>query len=359
MGDRGLSWTSKTYLMLCNQIQGLDLAWLMLYFCSSNNILIFQAASIGGQETSVVTDYIIKVLGLEICADTLVGDEMIRGISREQRKRVTTGEMLVGSAKLLLMDEISTAPETYELFDDIILLSDGQIVYQGPRGYVLEFFESMGFKCPERKGVADFLQEVTSRKDQGQYGTRNDRAYSFVTVEEFAEAFQSFHVGKGLKIDLATPFDKTQSDSTLLTTKNYSVKKMGLLKACFSKELLLMKRNSFVYIFKLVQLVVMALIRSTIFLRTETHKETATDGVIKMGALFFSVFMIMFNGLIELGMAVFKLPVFFKQRDNLFYPAWAYALPTWILKIPVSFIEVGSWVIVTYYLMGLDPNIFK
>jgi len=26
---------------------------------------------------------------------------------------------------------------------------------------VLEFFESMGFQCPERKGVADFLQEVS------------------------------------------------------------------------------------------------------------------------------------------------------------------------------------------------------
>ena len=55
-------------------------------------------------------------------------------------------------------------PETYELFDDIILLSDGQIVYQGPRENVLEFFEYMGFKCPERKGVADFLQEVTNSK---------------------------------------------------------------------------------------------------------------------------------------------------------------------------------------------------
>lgn len=102
------------------------------------------------------------------------------------------GEMLAGPAKLLLMDEISTgldssttyqivkslrqkvhilngtafisllqpAPETFELFDDIVLLSDGQIVYQGPRENLLEFFESIGFKCPARKGVADFLQEV-------------------------------------------------------------------------------------------------------------------------------------------------------------------------------------------------------
>lgn len=103
------------------------------------------------------------------------------------------GEMIVGPANALFMDEISTgldssttfqivnslrqtihilggtcviallqpAPETYNLFDDIILLSDGQVVYQGPREHVLEFFESMGFKCPPRKGVADYLQEVS------------------------------------------------------------------------------------------------------------------------------------------------------------------------------------------------------
>lgn len=101
--------------------------------------------------------------------------------------------MLVGPARALFMDEISTgldssttyqivnslkhvvhilnstavisllqpAPETYDLFDEVILLSDGHIVYQGPREIVLDFFESTGFKCPDRKGVADFLQEVS------------------------------------------------------------------------------------------------------------------------------------------------------------------------------------------------------
>jgi ABC-type multidrug transport system ATPase subunit len=101
--------------------------------------------------------------------------------------------MLVGPYKALFMDQISTGldssttfqivnsmkhyvhilkgtvvisllqppPETYNLFDDIILLSDSHIIYQGPREHVLEFFESTGFKCPNRKGVADFLQEVS------------------------------------------------------------------------------------------------------------------------------------------------------------------------------------------------------
>ncbi|XP_059642945.1 pleiotropic drug resistance protein 1-like isoform X2 [Cornus florida] len=351
--------------------------------------IYMKAAATEGQEASVVTDYNLKILGLEVCADTLVGDEMLRGISGGQRKRVTTGEMLVGPAKALFMDEISTgldssttfqivkslrqyvhilkgtalisllqpAPETYDLFDDIILLSAGHIVYQGPREEVLEFFESMGFKCPERKGVADFLQEVTSKKDQQQYWAHKDQPYSFVTEREFAEAFQSFHVGRKVGDELATPFDKTKSHPASLTTSKYGVSKKELLKACSSREYLLMKRNSFVYIFKITQLSIMAFVAMTIFFRTEMHKEDETDGAIYTGALFFTLVMVMFNGMSEIAMTIAKLPVFYKQRSLLFYPPWAYALPTWILKIPITFIEVAVWVFMTYYVIGFDPNV--
>ncbi|KAJ6836913.1 ABC transporter G family member 36-like isoform X2 [Iris pallida] len=353
--------------------------------------VFMKAISMGGEETGAVTDYILKILGLDICADTMVGDEMLRGISGGQKKRVTTGEMIVGPARALFMDEISTgldssttfqivnslrqaihilggtgvisllqpAPETYDLFDDIILLSDGQVVYQGPRENVLEFFESMGFKCPERKGVADFLQEVTSRKDQQQYWIRDDKPYRFVPVREFSESFQSFHVGEQLGRELSDKFDKSKSHPAALTTSRYGVSKKELLKACTARELLLMKRNSFVYAFRAFQLMIMAIIAMTLFLRTNMHHDTVNDGGIYMGAIFFSTVMLMFNGFSELALTLFKLPVFFKQRDYLFYPAWAYALPTWILKIPITFVEVAVWVFLNYYVIGFEPSVAR
>jgi hypothetical protein len=49
------------------------------------------------------------------------------------------------------------------------------------------------------------------------------------------------------------PFDRTRNHPAALTTSKYGISKMELLRACFSREWLLMKRNSFVYIFKVVQ----------------------------------------------------------------------------------------------------------
>ncbi|KAL3633433.1 transcription factor [Castilleja foliolosa] len=351
--------------------------------------IFMKAAATEGDKANVVTDYILKVLGLDICADTMVGDEMVRGISGGQKKRVTTGEMMVGPAKALFMDEISTgldssttyqivnmlrqqvhimkgttfisllqpAPETYDLFDDIILLADGQIVYQGPRENVLDFFESMGFKCPERKGVADFLQEVTSKKDQQQYWAHRHEPYHFISVSDFAEAFKSFVIGRRIGDELATPFDKTKNHPAALTTKKYGLGKKEVLKACADREFLLMKRNSFVYYFKTFQLTFMSLIAMTVFLRTEMDKNNIQDGSVYTGALFFTVMMIMFNGMSELAMTIYKLPVFYKQRDMFFFPPWAYAIPSWILKIPLTFIEVAIWTFSTYYVIGFDPNV--
>ncbi|ONK59473.1 uncharacterized protein A4U43_C08F6790 [Asparagus officinalis] len=209
----------------------------------------------------------------------------------------------------------------------------------------------------ETNVVTDYILKVTSRKDQPQYWARHDEPYRFIAVREFAEAFHSFHVGKSIGNELALPFDRANNHPAALTTSKYGVSKTELLKATCAREILLMKRNSFIYVFKATQLSIMALIAMTVFLRTELHHDSVTDGGIYMGALFFSLVMIMFNGFSELAMTIMKLPVFYKQRDLLFYPPWAYAIPSWILKILITFLEVGVWVFITYYVIGFDPNV--
>lgn len=125
-------------------------------------------------------------------SDVIAGDAIQRGISGGQKKRLSTGEIIVGPIKALFMDEISTGldssttfqivtclqqlahltdatilivllqphPDTFELFDDVLLMAEGRLICQGPRSEVLQFFENCGFKCPDRKSTTDFLQEV-------------------------------------------------------------------------------------------------------------------------------------------------------------------------------------------------------
>ncbi|KAG5515115.1 hypothetical protein RHGRI_036226 [Rhododendron griersonianum] len=312
-----------------------------------------KASSVGGRKNSVSTDYVLKVLGLDVCSDTIVGNDMLRGVSGGQRKRVTTvddgvlsrifrsqfvfspgdhgiplvggdiqikeactlvcldfrgstvilslsddsssiladqcytdvGEMIVGPRKTLFMDEISTgldssttfqivkcvqnfvhqmeatvlmallqpAPETFDLFDDLVLLSEGYLVYQGPQEEVLDFFGSLGFRLPPRKGVADFLQEVTSRKDQAQYWADSSKPYTFVPVSEIAEAFKNSKYGMSLKSSLSVPYDKSKNHPSALSKTKFSVSKRELFNTCFSRELLLIRRHRFLYIFRTCQ----------------------------------------------------------------------------------------------------------
>jgi len=94
----------------------------------------------------------------------------------------------------------------------------------------------------------------------------------------------------------------------------------------------------------------------TTFFHTTMGHKTEADGLTYIGALFFGVVVILFNGFSELSMTIFRLPVFFKQRDLLFFPAGTYALPSMVLSIPSAILEAGIYSIITYYGMGFTPE---
>ncbi|XP_010541365.1 PREDICTED: ABC transporter G family member 42-like [Tarenaya hassleriana] len=342
-----------------------------------------KAGSVEGMKNNIQTDYILKILGLDTCANTRVGDEVIRGISGGQRKRLTTGEMIVGPIRNLFMDEISNgldssttfqiisclrhfacmgdatvlisllqpAPETFELFDDLILMAEGKVVYHGPRTEICSFFEDCGFKCPKRKGVADFIQEVISKKDQEQYWWRTDQPYGYVSTDQFIDRFRKSHLGLELEELLSKPFESSRAHEDSLCFRKYSLSKWDMLKACTRRELLLMKRNSFVYVFKSGLLLIVAAITMTVFLHTGDRTDVL-DANYLMGSLFYALFVILVDGYPELTFTLSRLTVFGKQKEIYFYPAWAYAVPSIILKIPLSLMESFVWSSMTYFVIG-------
>ena len=62
-----------------------------------------KANTLEGKRESIHTQYVLHTMGLDVCADTLVGSSMVRGISGGQKKRVTTSEMICGPKRTLFM----------------------------------------------------------------------------------------------------------------------------------------------------------------------------------------------------------------------------------------------------------------
>ena len=92
--------------------------------------------------------------------------------------------------------------------------------------------------------------QVTSKKDQEQYWEDKKQPYRYIPVKEFLLRFKQFHAGLHLENELAVPYENKISHKSVLVFNRNLVPKMEIFKAGFAKEWLLVKRNSFVYIFK-------------------------------------------------------------------------------------------------------------
>jgi ATP-binding cassette, subfamily G (WHITE), member 2 len=142
---------------------------------------------------------LISQLGLVDCQDTVIGSPTKRGISGGEAKRVNIGLALITSPKVLFIDELTSGldsftahntvevvnylkhsgmtictsihsppPYTFQLFDRVVVLQRGRVVYfSGAHGdAVFKYFKE---RFPElrgqrdNEGVADFLLDVTTR----------------------------------------------------------------------------------------------------------------------------------------------------------------------------------------------------
>ncbi|PPD85002.1 hypothetical protein GOBAR_DD18074 [Gossypium barbadense] len=98
-----------------------------------------------------------------------------------------------------LVSLLQPAPETFDLFDDIILMAEGKILYHGPRDHILDLFENCGFRCPPQKAA------VLSKQDQARYCYSSELPYSYFSVDMFSMKFKASSLGKKIDEDLLEP----------------------------------------------------------------------------------------------------------------------------------------------------------
>lgn len=164
-------------------------------------------------------------LGLVTCADTIVGDAKVRGISGGEKKRLSIACELIASPSVIFADEPTTGLDAfqaervmetlrklaqeghtvvcsihqprgsiYSKFDDLILLSSGAVVYAGPaQDHALVYFAGLGHNCPDHTNPAEFFADLISVD----YSSSENEAATRKKIAELVEAFLSRQKQKG------------------------------------------------------------------------------------------------------------------------------------------------------------------
>lgn len=144
------------------------------------------------KEQETIVDDIILKMGLKDCANTFVGNELIKGISGGEKRRLSIAIQLISSPKILFLDEPTSGldsftaasiveclenltrqgttiimtihqPRSLEKFGSILLLAKGgKVVFDGSEDDLIPYFTRLGYPVPKLTNLADFVIDLIS-----------------------------------------------------------------------------------------------------------------------------------------------------------------------------------------------------
>ncbi|OQR92244.1 ATP-binding Cassette (ABC) Superfamily [Achlya hypogyna] len=335
-----------------------------------------------------MVDILISVFGLTECANTMIGDDMIRGVSGGQKRRVTVGEMLTGRASALLIDEFSNGldasttydiakaigtmaellektvvmsmlqppPEVYELFDNVIVLDKGEMVYGGPRTDLVPYFRSIGYVLPPRKDIADFLQEVTTP-----LGVRYAKkgAVPISSPAEFAAAFYksplAAQLGKELLAASGQPRQKLS-----VRQRRVPLKYTDSLRVVFGRMIKTSLRDKKFNKSRMVNALLLGVILGTVFLGIATKATTPTQETqyapMKVGLLFAAILFQALATLNSIQAGIERRSVLYKQLSFNFFPVSTYVASEFVLELLWTIPQALLFSLPLYYGADLNPR---
>lgn len=176
------------------------------------------------------SDELLALLGIDHVKDVKVGNSVKKGISGGERKRLGIAMELLNRPALLFLDEPTSGLDSYtslvvitaltvlakrgdctvvctihqpqqqiyELFDNLILMKKGYIMYQGAANKTIDFLRNtIGINIPDGGNTADYLLDVLSNEKNLDKGSSD-------SLDSMREDFSD------LEVDLTMGSDKPE-----------------------------------------------------------------------------------------------------------------------------------------------------
>ncbi|KAI8051379.1 ABC-2 type transporter-domain-containing protein [Gilbertella persicaria] len=336
-----------------------------------------------------------NMLGLTKQMDTMVGNAFVRGLSGGERKRLSIAEQMTTRSSincwdcstrgldassaldyvrsLRIMTDIfnkttiatlyQASDSIFHLFDKVMVLDEGRVLYFGPTATAKQFFSDMGFYCPERKSTPDFLTGLCNMNER-QVREGFDGKVPLNAVQ-FERQFQESQLYKDMLHERDEYENRINQDRPAEAFKQAFVEahqkhapKRSPFVATYYQQVKSLTIRQFQLIFgdkgALVSryggVVVKGLIMASCFFMMPTD----ASGAFSRGGAF--LFSLLFNALIaqsELAAFMQGRRVLEKHKHYALYHPSAFYIATVVADIPLAIIQVLVFELCVYFMMGL------
>ncbi|CAF2109566.1 unnamed protein product [Rotaria magnacalcarata] len=343
-------------------------------------------------EKSKIVEDVILQLGLGKCADTIVGNDLKRGVSGGERKRTNIGMELVLSPRILFLDEPTTGLDSsmarsvmeclqklsrtgrtivfsihqprysiFKLFDSLYLLAAGRCIYHGPADGVLSFFSSVGFPCEEHNNPADFIIDV-AQGDRLPLSTRHPDDMDVDTLESptalhLYQEYMKTSIYKSIQAQLPEKISLSEENdiNSLRITKKSRLHDMYYVS---QRTLRNSYRNPSLSILQVVISIVLGTLVGLIYLNIANTTGVGVKN--RVGGVFFIIANQVFLNLSALELFIKERVLFAHENASGYYHVITYFLAKIICDIiPLRTIPSLTFSIVVYFMMGLQRTAAK
>ncbi|KAL6583672.1 ABC transporter G member 11 [Orobanche minor] len=335
-------------------------------------------------------------MGLQDCADTVIGNWHLRGVSGGERRRVSIAVEILMRPRLLFLDEPTSgldsasaffvtqtlrglsrdgrtviasihqpSSEVFELFDRLYLLSGGKTVYFGQASEAYEFFAQAGFPCPALRNPSDhFLRCINSDFDKVKATLKGSMKIRFEASDDPLEKVTTTEVIRTLVDSYRTSqycYSANQRIEEISKVKGTVLDSGGSQASFFmqavtltARSFLNMSRDFGYYWLRLVIYIVVTICIGTIYLNVGT----SYNSILARGACASFVFgFVTFMSIGGFPSFVEDMKVFQRERLNGHYGVSAFVISNTLSATPFLILITFISGTVCYFMVRLHPGL--
>lgn len=322
-------------------------------------------------------DKVISELGLEVCADTIIGDENTRGISGGERKRLAIGVETVTRPALLFLDEPTSGLDAFtayslieslhkttrslsrsvilsihqprgdifSLFDKLLLLSQGRVIYWGPSSDVIAYFSSLGYECPMYMNPADFALDTVTVDFRSPSAKESSTKRIYHILDEWESRFDTSTVEKIV--------ESNHRQYPKLVAKRMGNSWIAEFLILTSRSFKDANRNYLVMISGVFQTLFIFLLICFTFFQLDYSQSSITS---RLGVLFFLTANLLFSTIMPVIIIfVLERAIVIRERYSSSYYISSYYFAKAFSILPFRLAMVSIFSLGIYYIIGLNP----